>query len=105
MGLAPLGPLGQCRGCLLDRRETQENQARLFLGFRALVGPARTWDLKENEQKARSFLCNHQLCLQPVPSFHHLSFNQSIPPTMPESHLYLTFHHLDSRIYQFLPGG
>lgn len=98
-------PLGQCWGCPWSGRHTQVRPASQFLGFPAVAGPGGTWDLKENEQKARRVLCNHQTCLQPGSSFHHLSFNQSIHPAVHESHLHLTFHHLDPRVCQFLPGG
>ena len=102
---APLSPLRHHWGGPWPGRHTQVRPASPFLGLPALAGPAGTRDLTENEQKARRFLCNHRTCLQPDPSFHHLSFYQSIHPATPESHLHLTFHHLDSRICQFLPGG
>lgn len=103
-GWSHTGPPGAVLRLPTGGSGRQVRWAGLFRGLPAVDGPAGTWDLKENEQKARGFLCNHQMCLQPVPSFHHLSFNQSIHPAMPESHLYLTFHHFDSRICQFLPG-
>lgn len=99
-----VGRGGSAKAARGSARHTQVRPAGLPPDLLALVAPAGPWDWK-HEQKASSFLCNRPMCLQPVPGFHHLSFNQSIPPATPESHLYLTFHHLDSRICQFLPGG